>query len=73
VRAVGQKNLHSHGRAIAAESIANAFVEFLECHAGVFLAGQQQQRADVFLAAAFGAFDRVFGDSPNVRPPLWGI
>jgi hypothetical protein len=43
VRAVGQENFHSDGRAIAAQGVADSVEEVLECYLGVFLAGQQQQ------------------------------
>lgn len=51
VRAIGPKTLHDHGRTIAAQGGADSFVEFLEGHARVLLAGQQEQRAGVFLSA----------------------
>lgn len=49
MRSVGQKGLHHHGRAVAAQGVANSLVEFVERHARVFLPGQHQQRAGIFL------------------------
>lgn len=41
VRAVGQKYLSHDRRTVGTQGVADALVEFVEGHAGVFLAGQQ--------------------------------
>lgn len=63
--AVWPNDFPNDGRAIAAQCVADSPVQFRKLETGIFFAGDNQERADIFLRTASRSLEGVFGDENN--------